>query len=778
MTQGIEHLEVRARFAEALVDESQDALMALAVDGTVLFWNRGASNVFGYEPEEAVGRVIDELVVPVEHHEQARARRAESVAAGSVMFETVQRRKNGTEITVEISQRAVVDADGARFIAVNARDVSQITRLREEYAVEAQFRSLLEAAPDAMVIAGKDGRIIVVNGQTEKVFGYRRDELIGERVEKLVPERFRDSHPARRDSYLHDPKVRPMGAGLELRARRKDGTEFPVEISLSPLETKQGVLISSAIRDISDRKRAEERFRALLESAPDAMVIVGKDGRMVLVNAQMERLFGYRRDELLGQSIEMLVPSQYRDRHPGYRGRYFAAPTVRAMAGTANSLFGLRKDGSEFAAEISLSPIETPDGILATAAIRDISERKRLEELEQRRKNQELESENRRMQEANRLKSEFLANMSHELRTPLNAIIGFTELMFKGRVGPVSAPHKEYLGDILNSSKHLLQLINDVLDLAKVESGRMEFRPERLELAKVIGEVRDILRGLAAGKGIQLEVELDPSLEFVTLDPSKLKQVLYNYLSNALKFTPDRGNVTMRVTREGELYFRLAVLDTGIGIQPKDMSRLFIEFQQLDTGTAKKYAGTGLGLALTKRIVEAQGGRVEANSTVGVGSTFSAILPVRFATMVEVTPPRDAEPMTVERGEGHRALVLDDDPASLRLMETTLKQLGHEVACFDTARDALRAIDQWVPSMVVLALTLDGTLDFELLEQVRALRNMNGVPLLIWTVDDLTAAERARALEAAQGIVPKGEGSSEALAAILSTHVAAGRSKV
>src|SRR5205823_4989390 len=214
----------------------------------------------------------------------------------------------------------------------------------------------------------------------------------------------------------------------------------------------------------------------------------------------------------------------------------------------------------------------------------------------------------RRVQEANRLKSEFLANMSHELRTPLNGIIGFAELMHDGKVGPVSAEHKEYLGDILTSARHLLQLINDVLDLSKVESGKMEFRLEPVEVAKLVGEVRDILRTLAAQKRIDVNTEIDPAVSGIVSDASKLKQVLYNYLSNALKFTPDEGRVTVRVVPEDREHFRLEVKDTGIGIKPEDMDKLFVEFQQLDASVAKKYPGTGLGLALTKRIVETQGG--------------------------------------------------------------------------------------------------------------------------------------------------------------------------
>jgi signal transduction histidine kinase len=230
------------------------------------------------------------------------------------------------------------------------------------------------------------------------------------------------------------------------------------------------------------------------------------------------------------------------------------------------------------------------------------------------------------------MKSEFLANMSHELRTPLNAIMGFTKLMVHGKVGPVSAQQQEFLGDILKSSNHLLQLINDVLDLAKVEAGKMEFHPESIDLPQLVGEVRDILRAVAAGKQIRIETAIDSTCTGLDLDPAKLKQVLYNYLSNALKFTPDNGRVFIRARPEGLESFRVEVEDTGIGIRPEDVKYLFTEFRQLDSSASKKYQGTGLGLALTRRITEAQGGRVGVDSLLGRGSTFFVVLPRRPAT--------------------------------------------------------------------------------------------------------------------------------------------------
>jgi signal transduction histidine kinase len=243
----------------------------------------------------------------------------------------------------------------------------------------------------------------------------------------------------------------------------------------------------------------------------------------------------------------------------------------------------------------------------------------------------DLEVEKRNAQDASRMKSEFLSNMSHELRTPLNAIMGFAQLLAHGKVGAVSPEQREFLGDILTSSDHLLQLINGVLDLAKVDAGKMEFHPEPIDLTRLVDEVRNILRAMSESKHIHIDTDLDPRGMDLELDPTKLKQVLYNFLSNALKFTADHGRVVVRVRPEDATTFRLEVSDSGIGIRPEDVEKLFSEFRQLDSSAAKRYQGTGLGLALTRRIVEAQGGHTGVQSSLGKGSTFFAVLPRRAA---------------------------------------------------------------------------------------------------------------------------------------------------
>lgn len=607
-------------YQELLVEETADALIVTSRDGHVQFWNRAATNIYGYSSEETIGRSLVELTVPAERVDEEIALMGETRERGSAAIETLRRRKDGSFLYLNISMRALRDATGdvERFVR-SEMDVTRFRVLRESRLIEARYRDLLESLPDAILVVNETGRMVLVNSRAEAVFGYPRNQLIGQLIEMLLPLRYHGAHMGHRFKFFSQPRTREMGAGLELFGVRQSGEEFPVEISLSPLRTEENMLVMSAIRDITDRKKAEQKFRGLLESAPDSMVIVDREGRIVLVNTQTEQLFGYPRRELLGQLVDMLVPERFQKLHPQHRTQYFSDSRVRPM-GAGLELHGRRKDGSEFPVEISLSPLETEEGTLVSSSIRDITGRKMFERT--------LQEKNIELERANQAKDRFLATMSHELRTPLNAIIGFTGTLLMHLPGPLTTEQEKQLRTVQGSARHLLSLINDLLDLAKIESGKVELDLQPVPLREVADEVCASLKPAAEKKGLTLAVRM-PEEIVARADRRSLSQILINLTNNAIKFT-EYGAIHLEIQRslaDGVKVTTISVVDTGIGIRDEDQARLFDAFTQVGIGARRISESTGLGLHLSRKLAELLGGVLSFESRIGHGSRFTLTLP-------------------------------------------------------------------------------------------------------------------------------------------------------
>ncbi len=626
----LRNLEAEQRRLGVLLQEAPDAMVVVNQCGEIVLLNVQAEKQFGYRRDELVGRQVSNII-PEGFAERLIAdgtRSAADVLAQQIGtgIELSALRKDGTVFPIEI-MLSPLESDEGILVTAAIRDISVRKDAEKHLAqMEGRYRGLLEAAPDAMVVVNQRGEIVLLNVQAEKQFGYRRDELVGQKVTNIIPEGFAERLIADGTRSAAEALAQHIGTGIELSARRKDGTEFPIEMMLSPLESDEGVLVTAAIRDISVRKDVEKhlaqmegRYRGLLEAAPDAMVVVNEREEIVLLNVQAEKQFGYRRDELVGQQVRNIIPEGFAERliADGLRS---PADALAQQIDTGIELTGRRKDSSEFPIEIMLSPLQSDEGILVTAAIRDITDRKRSEG--------SLHEKNTELERAIQAKDRFLASMSHELRTPLNGIIGFAEFLADGKPGFVNEKQTEYLGDILTSGRHLLQLINDMLDMVQVQAGKLKLTAEAFRIQAAMEEVFAGVRPLAENKRIRMGMSIAPDLDFVVLDQQRFRQILYNLLSNAIKFTDDGGEVSVDAVFDGRDRFTIAVCDTGIGIKAGDLHRLFTEFEQLETGTSRRFGGTGLGLALTREIVTMQGGDITVESEIGKGSTFTVALPI------------------------------------------------------------------------------------------------------------------------------------------------------
>jgi two-component system cell cycle sensor histidine kinase/response regulator CckA len=694
-----------------------------------------------------------------------------------------------------------------------------------------RFAGLLEAAADAMVCVDADGRIILVNAKTERLFGYGRAELVGQQVELLVPDAMRHAHPGLRARYVADPAPRPMGAGTELEGRRRDGTTFPAEISLSATDTEQGILIYAAVRDVTDRRlaadtaaqlasiiqsshdavisktldlkitswnpgaerlygytaaeatgrhvemliresdreretqavaavargerverydtwrvrkdgtlievslamspivdrtgaivgvatvtwdltdreRTDLRVRGLMEAAPDAMVCVNAEGRIELVNAQAERLFGYPRDELDGQLVEILVPDQARDLHPGRRADYVVNPVPRPMGVDAVYLAGRRRDGTTFPAEISLAGMGTGEELLVIAVIRDVTERLEVaEERERLRVQVERDKLQRQLHQSHRLESlgQLAGGVAHDFNNLLGVIANYVafvdEEVARQLPGAPGQAIRDDIGQVQQAAERAADLTHQLLAFARQEV----IKPQVLNINATVEAVEQLLvRTL--GEHIELITDLAADLSPVLADPGQIEQVLVNLALNARDAMPGGGTLTIQTSNtdidetiagQTELppgrYAALKVSDTGTGI-PKDvLDRVFEPFFT----TKAKGEGSGLGLATVYGIITQAGGHARIYSEPGMGTVLTALLPVTEDALTAAP----TLPTPARQGQGQVILVVEDEPAMREVARRILARNGYRVLVAAGGHDALSIVASQVSHVDVL----------------------------------------------------------------------------
>jgi PAS domain S-box-containing protein len=745
-----ERKEAEAQFR--LIVGSTSNGMLVDQDGTIVLVNAPIEHMFGYQRHELVGqplaRLIPERFKPQYLHFRRAFFQAPTTRTIGAEGEIFGLRNDGTEFPVELGLSPISTPTGIQLLA----SVTDITaRVEMEQALresEERFRLMVEEVSDyAILLLDQEGKVASWNSGTRRLSQFEAAEIIGRYYACFyLPEDVAQGKPAHALQQA-STQGRTEEEGWRVR---KDGSRFWANVIITALHDQTGRLkgFSTITRDLTLRKQAEvelqkqeARLRAIVNHALDGIITVDEHGTIESFNSAAERLFGYAEAEVLGQNVTLVMPEPYHGAHDGDMAHDQRTGAAKIL-GTGREVLGRRKDGSVFPIELSVSEMQLGNQRRFTVFARDITERKTVEaELKDtaramENKNRELALAHNRALAATQAKSEFLASMSHEIRTPMNAIIGMADLL---QETALTSEQQEYVRRFSRAATILTDLINDILDLTKIETGHLELESVPFNLADLVDKTAELMAVRANVKALELVAFVHPDVPpYVMGDPTRLRQVLVNLVGNAIKFT-ERGEVIVRIDpsrdEAGSSRLRFSVSDTGIGIPADKIQTIFDSFTQVDSSTTRKYGGTGLGLSISKRIVELMGSHIKVTSTEGRGSTLSFVLHMAAVPGFAAAPERPALDL-----KGCRMLVVDDNDTNRMIIREFLARIGVILSEATDGPTALAALDEAQNrgepfQLAILDFHMPGMNGLELAQAIRARPAFAALPLVIHASD-------------------------------------------
>jgi PAS domain S-box-containing protein len=697
--------------ADIIIANAPDPVFVSDLEGKILQANNAVSRLLGFRRDEVIEQSLSRFISPEETREFTAALR-EVVAKGVTRDARLNPRSaSGEMIPTTLNASALRDPDGRVIGAIGIlRDMRELDKAR------AYAESLIKFAPDPVFVSDLEGKILQANDAVSQLLGFRPDELIEQSLSKFI------SHEETREftAALREVVAKGVTRNARLNPRSASGEVIPTSLNASALRDATGTVIGAIgiLRDMRELDKARAYAESLIKFAPDPVFVSDLEGKILQANDAVSELLGFRPDEVIEQSLSRFItPDETRE--------FTAAlKEVVAKGVTRDARLNPRSaSGDTIPTTLNASALRDPDGpvIGAIGILRD------MRELDKAREAAEI---------ANRAKSQFLANMSHELRTPLNAIILYTELI---RDEATERKLDDFLPDlkkIHGAAKHLLALINDVLDLSRIESGKLELHPETFDIEAMVRDVVTTIEPLAQKNANALEVHCPNGIGTMYADPTKVRQSLFNLLSNACKFT-EGGIVRLEVARDGKDgdYFVFRVIDTGIGMTPEHLGKLFKPFSQIDPSATRRFGGSGLGLAITRHFCEAMGGDIRVESKPGIGSTFTIRLPDTAEESVpaveEQTP--SATP-TICRG--NTVLVIDDDPESREVLSQFLTRKGFRVEVAASGEEGLALARKLRPLAITLDVVMPGMDGWSVLGALKGDPDLADIPVIMLTIVD------------------------------------------